>query len=200
MMSDNLLGSGLFSNTRQAVLALLYGQPDCSFYTLQIVGTAKTGRGAVQRELKTLTGAGIILREVQGRQVYYRANQNCPIFSELKSLVLKTFGVAEIIREALQPAAKDIQSAFIFGSMAAGKDRKSSDVDLMIVGDISFAKIVALLAPAEAKIGRELNTIVYPATEFQQKVKTDHYFVKNVMDSEKIFIIGDENGLNRLAE
>ena len=198
-MSDNLLGSGLFSNTRQAVLALLYGQTDCSFYTLQILETVKTGRGSVQRELKTLTDAGIILREVQGRQVYYRANQNCPIFTELKSVVLKTFGVADIIRQSLQPVAGKIQTAFIFGSLAAGNDRKSSDVDLLVVGDISFAQIVSHLAPAESKIGWELNTIVYSPAEFQHKVKTDHYFVKNVINSPKIFIIGDESDLNKLA-
>ena len=199
-MSNNLLASGLFSNTRQAVLALLFGQPDSSFYTLQIVEMVKTGRGSVQRELKTLTDSGIILRQVQGRQVYYQANQNCPVFNELKSLVLKIFGVADIIRRSLQPAANDIQSAFIFGSVAAGNSKKSSDIDLMIVGRATFGRIVLLLAPAESQIGRELNTVVYPVAEFQQKLKTDHYFIKNVINNPKIFIIGDENGLNRLAQ
>jgi predicted transcriptional regulator len=100
-MNENLLRSGLFGKTRQAVLALLYGQADSSFYTKQILDTVKIGRGTVQRELKNLTDMGIIVREVQGRQVYYRANARCPIFDELKNIVRKTFGVADVIREAV---------------------------------------------------------------------------------------------------
>jgi DNA-binding transcriptional ArsR family regulator len=101
-MNENLLCGGLFGKTRQAVLALLYGRADSSFYTKQILDAVKIGRGTVQRELKNLTDAGIIIREVQGRQVYYRANARCPIFDELKSIVRKTFGVADVIRQSLR--------------------------------------------------------------------------------------------------
>jgi DNA-binding transcriptional ArsR family regulator len=94
-MNDSLLSNGLFSKTRQAVLAFLYSRVDTSFYTKQVLDAVKIGRGTVQRELKNLTDAGIIIREVQGRQVYYRANEHCPIFNELKGIVRKTFGVAD---------------------------------------------------------------------------------------------------------
>ena len=104
-MNDNLLCSGLFGKTRQVVLALLYGRADSSFYTKQILDAVKIGRGTVQRELKNLTDTSIITREVQGRQVYYRANAQCPIFNELKSIVRKTFGVADVIRLSLETVA-----------------------------------------------------------------------------------------------
>lgn len=198
-MNNNLLGNGLFSNTRQAVLALLYGRTDSSFYTKQILDTVKIGRGTVQRELKNMSDSGIIIREVQGRQVYYRANTQCPIYHELKSLVRKTFGVADVLRQSLAPATPKIKLAFIFGSIAAGTEKKASDIDLMVVGAVSFGDAVSLLSPAEEKLGREVNTVVYPVAEFQKKVKADHYFVKNVINGKKIFIIGDESELNRLA-
>jgi len=199
-MNDNLLCSGLFGKTRQAVLALLYGREDSSFYTKQILDAVKIGRGAVQRELKNLTDTGIITREVQGRQVYYRANAQCPIFNELKSIVRKTFGVADVIRQSLATVADKIRVAFIFGSIARSADDRRSDIDVMVVGAISFGDTVNLLSTAEEKLGREVNVVVYPISEFKQKVREDHHFVKTVLDGEKIFLVGDEGELRRLAD
>ncbi len=199
-MSENSLCSGLFGKTRQAVLALLYGQVDKPFYTKQILDAVKIGRGTVQRELKNLTDTGIIIREVQGRQVYYRANARCPIFDELKSIVRKTFGVADVIRQSLAASADEIWIAFIFGSVARSADDRRSDIDLMAVGRISFGDVVSLLGPAEEKLAREINPVVYPVAEFKKKVKDDHYFVRTVLEGEKIFVIGDDHELRRLAE
>jgi len=199
-MNENLLCSGLFGKTRQAVLALLYGRVDSSFYTKQILDAVKIGRGTVQRELKNLTDTGIIIREVQGRQVYYRANARCPIFDELKNIVRKTFGMADVIRESLAPNADKIRVAFIFGSVARSTDDRRSDIDLMVVGRVSFGDVVSLLTPAEQKLGREVNAVVYPVAEFRKKVKEDHHFVKTVLEDEKIFVIGDEDELRKLAE
>ncbi|MBN1189061.1 MAG: nucleotidyltransferase domain-containing protein [Dehalococcoidales bacterium] len=199
-MNGNKLSNGLFGKTRQSVLALLYGRIDSSFYTKQVLDAVKTGRGTVQRELKNLTDAGIIIREVQGRQVYYRANEYCPIFNELKSIVRKTFGIADVIRQSLADEANKIRLAFIFGSVARSADDRRSDIDVMVVGNISFGKIVDLLSPAEDKLSREINAVVYPVSEFRQKVQQDHHFVKTVLDEDKIFIIGDEGELRRLVK
>lgn len=199
-MNENLLCSGLFGKTRQVVLALLYGRADSSFYTKQILDAVKIGRGTVQRELKNLTDTGIIVREVQGKQVYYRANTQCPIFDELKSIVRKTFGVADVIRQSLAINADKIRVAFIFGSVARSADDRRSDIDLMVVGKISFGDVVSLLTPAEQKLGREVNPVVYSIAEFKKKVKENHHFVKTVLEEEKIFVIGDEDELRKLAE
>jgi len=199
-MNENLLCSGLFGKTRQVVLALLYGRADSSFYTKQILDAVKIGRGTVQRELKNLTDTGIIIREVQGKQVYYRANTQCPIFDELKSIVRKTFGVADVIRQSLAINTDKIRVAFIFGSVARSTDDRRSDIDLMLVGKISFGDVVSLLTPVEQKLGREVNPVVYSIAEFKKKVKEDHHFVKTVLEEEKIFVIGDEDELRKLAE
>jgi len=199
-MIDNSLCKGLFGKTRQAVLALLYGRPDTSFYTKQVLDAVKSGRGTVQRELKNLTETGIIIREVQGRQVYYRANEKCPIFNELKGIVRKTFGVADVLRQSLAPKADNVRLAFIFGSVARSADDRRSDIDVIVVGEISFGDVVSLFSPAEEGLGREVNPVVYPVAEFKKKVKEDHHFVKTVLEDEKIFLIGDKDELRRLAE
>jgi predicted nucleotidyltransferase len=198
-MNEKLLCSGLFGKTRQAVLALLYGRADSSYYTKQVLDAVKIGRGTVQRELKNLTDSGIIIREVQGRQVYYRANEKCPIFNELKSIVRKTFGVADVLRQSLSPVADRLYIAFIFGSVARSEDDRRSDIDLMVVGKIAFGEVVALLKPAEERVGREVNPVVYSVAEFKKKVKEDHHFVGTVLVEDKIFIIGNEDELGKLA-
>jgi len=198
-MNDNLLCNGLFGKTKQSVLALLYGHADSSFYTKQILDAVKSGRGTVQRELKNLNETGIIIREVQGRQVYYKANVKCPIFNELKIIVRKTFGMADVIRHSLEMETDKIQLAFIFGSVARAADDRKSDVDVMVIGAISFGDVVSLLTPAEEELGREVNAVVYPISEFTQKVNTDHTFVKTVLEGDKIFLIGDESELTRLV-
>ncbi len=198
-MNENFC-SGLFGKTRQAVLALLYGQTDRSFYTKQILDSVKIGRGTVQRELKNLTDTGIIIREVQGRQVYYRANEKCPIFNELKSIVRKTFGIADVIRQSLAAKADKMRVAFVFGSVAMSTDDRRSDIDLMVVGEITFGELISLLKPAEKQVGREITAVVYPVAEFKKKVKDDHHFVKTVLEGEKIFVIGSEGELRRLVK
>ena len=199
-MNDNLLCNGLFGKTRQAVLALLYGQADSSFYTKQILDAVKIGRGTVQRELKNLTDAGIITREVQGRQVYYRANEKCPLFNELKSIVRKTFGIADVIRQSLEPIADKIQVAFIFGSIASGTEQRTSDIDVMVIGETTFDEVVSAISQAEETIQREINSVVYPVAEFRKKIRSNQHFLKTVLEGETIFLIGDDGELARLVK
>lgn len=196
---DNV-GTTLFGKARRGILSLLYGHVGEEYYLRQIVRTLGIGVGPVQRELKQLTDSGIIKRRVHGRQVYYQANPSTPIFKELKSLITKTIGVADILHSALLPSAEQIKIAFIFGSIARGSEGKTSDIDIMVVGNISFEDVTSLLSSAEKQLGREINSVVYPTTEFQQKIRDDHHFVSNVLDGEKIFLIGDELELERLTK
>jgi predicted nucleotidyltransferase len=197
--NDDSIRGGLFGKTRRAVLALLFGHTDRSFYTKQILDAVGIGRGTVQRELKSLTEKGLIVREVKGRQVYYQANPECPIFDELRRIVRKSFGVADVIKESLAQARDRIWVSFIFGSIARNTDDIQSDVDVMIVGSLSFGDAVKLLSTAEETLGREVNPVVYSVSEFQQKVREDHHFVTNILEDDKIFVIGDDDELGRLA-
>ncbi|MCF8079868.1 MAG: nucleotidyltransferase domain-containing protein [Desulfobacterales bacterium] len=193
------LGAALFGKSRRAVLGLLYGHPDQAFYLRQIARTTGTGIGAVQRELRQLTDAGILLREKIGNQVHFQANKDCPVFEELKSLVIKTAGVADILKAALSTLSDRIRVAFLFGSMASANGNADSDVDVMIVGDVSFKEAVEALAPTQDALGREVNPVVYGSDEFEKKRNEGHHFVLSVLESPKIFLIGSEDDLGALG-
>jgi predicted nucleotidyltransferase len=195
------IGSALFGAARQAVLRLLFEHPGERFYQSRIVRELGLGSGVIQRELVRLTNAGILLREVEGRQTYYQANPACPVFGELRGLVRKTFGVADVLRAGLAPLAHRIRLAFLYGSFAASEETVASDIDLMIVGDgLSLATIVPALREAQASLGREVNPSVYGIEEFRRKLATGHHFLTSVVAGPKIVLIGGENELTRMAE
>ena len=193
------LGPTLFGKTRRAVLALLYSHPDESFYLRQIARVTGAGMGSLQRELKQLSEAGIIRRSEIGRQTFFKANSDCPVFSELRNLIIKTFGVADVLRAALSPLADAIWVAFIFGSMAGSEFKQGSDLDVMVIGDTAFAEVVAALSSVQETLAREINPTVYPPDEFKSKLAGGHHFLKTVLNGPKLFLIGDENELEELV-
>jgi len=190
----------LFGKTRRAVLSLLYSHVDEAFYLRQIVRVAGVGLGAVQRELKLLSDAEIIQRIVRGRQVYYQANPQCPVFEELKALVIKTVGIAAIVQAALAPLADRIRIAGIYGSIARSEEHRGSDVDLLVVGKVTFAEIVSALDQAQKTINREINPTVYPVDEFQSKLSAGHHFLSTIVEKPIFFLFGDKRELARLAK
>lgn len=199
-LKSEILSTTLFNKTRRAILALLYGHPEKAFYIRHILRVVNTGHGAVQRELKRLTEAAILQRSAQGHQVYYQANKESLVFQELKSIITKTAGIGDTLRKALAPLAERIKIACIYGSVARGEEDQYSDIDLLIVGDVTFAEIVKSLQNAQQILGREINPTVYPISEFLLRITEEHYFIQNVLDSPRIFIMGDEDELNRLVE
>jgi predicted nucleotidyltransferase len=200
MVTTLSVGNVLFGKTRQAVLGLLLTHPDESFHLRQIVRLAGSGVGATQRELSMLVAAGILVREQRGRQVYFQVNRASPIFGELRGLVMKTSGLAEVLRTALEPLRKHIEVAFVFGSMARLEESKSSDVDLMIIGDVRLADVARALTGPMRQLSREVNPIIYPREELARKVASRHHFVTEVLTGPKIFLIGDDHDLAGLAE
>lgn len=191
--------SGLFGKTRQSVLSVLYIHPDESFYLRQLSRMTGIQMGALQRELKQLSDNGIIHRNVQGKQVYFQANKDCPIFHELKSIIVKTVGIADVVRSALSSIEKKIRTALIYGSFARGDERKGSDVDLLVIGDVALKEVVSSLGHAQQTIGREINPAVYPAMEFRKRVREKHHFLSSVVDEPAIFLIGDKGELEKMA-
>jgi uncharacterized protein len=195
----NSLSSVLFGNTRQAVLGLLFGRSDESFYLREIARRLDIGLGAVQRELGQLTKAGIIRKSYRGNNVFFQAEKDSPIFAELKGLVIKTSGFAEILKNALREHSKSIEYTFIYGSIAKGEGNFASDIDLMVIGKVSFKDVVSALSQAQESLEREINPTVYSSKEFLQKVETGHNFIANVIKNDKIFIIGDQCEFERLV-
>ncbi|MBI4830816.1 MAG: ArsR family transcriptional regulator [Candidatus Lindowbacteria bacterium] len=194
------LAKSLFGKTRRAVLSLLLTHSDEAFYVRQIARACGAGLGAVQRELKNLTDAGIIQRAVRGNSVYYQANRDCPVFPELKNLLIKTTGVADVLRTALAPLKRHIRMAFLYGSFARGNERRGSDVDVLVVGDVSFADVVTALNAAQTALQREINPTVYSRDEFSAKLANRKHFLNSLLKDKKVFLIGNERDLARLAE
>jgi uncharacterized protein len=179
------------------VLGWLLGHADEAYYLRELVRHTGGAVGAVQRELEQLTAAGLVHRDVRGKQVYFQANREAAIFPELQGLFAKTAGLVGILREALMPLAGRVQAAFVFGSAARGELRASSDVDLMVVGEASFGDVVAAVRGAEHRLGRDVNPTVYSLNEFQAKVRTKHHFLTTVLAEPKMFVFGGDDELSR---
>ena len=190
----------LFGKTRLAVLALLFTHDSETFYLREIIGLLGLGRGAVQRELSRLTEAGLVLRTVSGNQVHYQANRQSFVFDEIKSLMTKTTGVADVLLDALRGFDSRIKFALIYGSTANGTADAISDVDLCVIGDTSFADISNALSGAQLTLGRDVNPTVYSLREFKKKLREGHHFVNAVCDGPKIFLIGDADELRKMGE
>jgi len=185
----------LFGGTRRRVLGWLLGHADEAYYLRQIARLTGAGLGAVQRELEQLTAAGLVQRTARGRQVYFQANRDAPVFPELRSIFAKTVGLADVLREALAPLADRGLVAFIFGSAARGELRAASDIDLVVVGEIEFATVVGALAQAHERLGRDVNPSVYPPAEFRDKLARKHHFLTSIMREPRVFIIGGDDEL-----
>ncbi len=179
----------LFPWVRRDILALLFTRPGEAFYLREIVRATRGGRGAVAREVHSLTEAGILRRDRRGNRTYYRADPDCPIYSELRRLILKTTGLADILRRALG-AVKSIRLAFVYGSAAKGTLDAKSDVDILIVTDAPFGDVSGALLPAQEGLGRQISPTVYSTQEFAEKQEARNHFLSRVLDGPKIMLVG----------
>jgi uncharacterized protein len=199
MSTHNGLADLLFGRTRGAIMALLYGHADQSFYTRQIAREVEASVGAVQRELENLSKVGLIIRSSMGSQVFYQANRDAPIFREMQTLVNKTVGIFSVLRSALHPLANRVSVAFVYGSLAREEETAKSDVDLMVVGKATLNEILSRLSTVEKSIGRPINPTVYSVAEFKSKLANGNHFLTAVIKGQKAFLLGDEDELRKMG-
>lgn len=191
------IADALFTQTQQRVLSVLFGNVARSYYASEIIARAQIGSGAVQREIARLEASGLITSERIGNQKHYRANERSPVFEPLRELVLRTTGLADVLRDALAPLAPQLVAAFVFGSIARREDNASSDVDLFVVSDtLSLADLFGALERARRQLGREVNPIVHSRLEIATLRRKKNSFIERVMEQPKIWIYGDEDGLS----
>ena len=189
--TDTSIADALFSGVQQRVIGLLFGEPERSFYSNEIVRRVASGRGALQRELERLTQAGLVTVNLSGRQKYFQANPNSPIFNEICAIVRKTFGLTLVLKQALTSVPGSVYWAFIYGSVAKGSDTAGSDIDLMVVADgLSYSVLFEHLAPVEQQLGRKINPTLYTAAEFQTRRLRDNHFLKRVLEQTPIELQG----------
>ena len=189
----------LFGKIRSQILALLLTHPDEPYYLREVARRIAASPGTVQRELEWLTQLGLLRKTIRGPHTYYQADASHPLFPELQRLMVKTAGAGDIIRRALLPSQTDIRVAFLYGSFASGEIRGRSDIDLLIIGNVSFSRIAEALSSAQQELGREINPAVYSEEEFAAKLAQKHHFLTSVMLGPKIFVLGTLDELTRLA-
>lgn len=189
----------LFGAYRRDVLARLLLHPEESLHVRELARALGKPPGTLLRELNALAAAGVLVRRPVGNQVHFQANPASPIYEELRGILKKTVGVADVLREALAPLGGNVRAAFVYGSVARGDERARSDLDVMVVGDASFGDVVAALAPVQESLRREVNPNVYPALEFRKKLAAGDPFLKRVLAERKIFIVGGEDDLGKPA-
>ena len=197
MGTASTLSDTLFGRTRGAVLAVLFGHVGESYYLRQLARMTGIALGPVQRELRQLVDAGLVIRKSLGTHTFYSANQASPVFPEMRSLVAKTVGVHDVLLAALHPLERKINLAFVYGSVARSSEGHQSDVDLMIVGKVPFGDVVERIADAQKTLNREINPTVYTVNEFRSKARGNS--LKTVLGEKKLFLIGDENVLRELG-
>ena len=188
----------LFGAYRRKTLALLLLHPHKSFYVREIARITDIPAGSLHRELKLLTNAGLLTRTTAGNQVRYQSNRDSPVFTELASIFRKTAGLVDVLREALSGLEKTVELAYVFGSMAQGKEQASSDVDVLVAGQVSFEDIVQAMAPTHTRLGREVNPVVMTVEVLRDKYLAGDRFVNRIISEPKLFVMGNEDDLGKL--
>jgi predicted nucleotidyltransferase len=189
MLTYTNLGA-LFSRTRSGVLAVLALATEQELHVREIARRSGLSAPGAADELRSLEELGILTARRVGRQKLYRMNPDSPIYAELTSIMRKTAGLADQVRAALQPLAGRIELAYIYGSMASGKARSSSDVDVMVVGSISSMDVAEALDDVSRRLGREINATVYAAEEYARKVSLGRGFPFTAHSGARIMLLG----------
>jgi len=190
------LSNALFSKVQQRVLGLIFGQPERSFYMSEIMRNVRSGTGAVARELSRLQQSGLVSVERIGNQKHYRANHQSPIFSELRSLVIKTVALTGPLRKSLESCADGIKAAFVYGSVAKGVDTARSDIDLMVIGDeLDYSELYAALQNVESALGRKISPMFLSSTDWRRKALEKGSFISKINALPKDFVLGSESDL-----
>lgn len=193
------IAAQLLGHTRSAVLATLLLRPETSLHVRELARLTGVSAGSLHRELRLLAELGLLVRQEIGRQVHYRANEASPIFAELAGLLRKTTGLVDVLRDALAPLGGNVSMAFVYGSVAAGTERASSDVDVMVLGSAGFAEVVRALASAHTALRREVNPTVMSAREFAQRLAAGDGFARSVAKGERLWLIGTEDDFAELV-
>lgn len=183
--------SFMFPEVRQRVLCLLLLNPERRCHVREIARLINTTAGSLHRELSRLAKDEVLLREVSGSQVYYQANTSLPIFAELVSILRKTVGLANVLELALSSLRHKINVAFVYGSIASGKENVNSDIDVLVIGDITFAEVATALHDQQEILGREINPKVYHPSEWNRLEKEKNAFIIELLKKPKIMIIGN---------
>jgi len=190
----------LFSPYRRQVLAVLFLRPDEQFHVRELERITGVSAGSLHRELKAMAESGLLLREKIGNQVFYRANRDCTIYEELAAIFRKTMGLTSLLQDALSDLDDKIDAAFVFGSMASGRQTAGSDLDICVLGEASLLEVVKALSPVQETLQREVNPVVMTAKKFSDLSGRKDRFVTRVLNEPILFVKANRDELAELTE
>ena len=199
MSNNTSLMDLLFSPARQRVLAILLLQPDSTFHLRELARQAASNAGTLARELDKLTQTGLLLRSELGNQVRYQANRAHPLFDDLAAMFRKTHGLAPLLHDTLLALDAQIELALVFGSMARGSATAGSDIDLLVIGTVSFADLVRVLHPLQQILGREINPVLYSRQEFVARLTRQDAFAMEITATPRIWIKGTDEAISNIT-
>ena len=196
-MRTNVMLDALMPRVRQKLLAATILHPEKSWYLRELAKFLNMTPSSIQNDLVSLNKTGILNKTASGNRVYFSANQDCPIFTELKTMLLKTVGLVDILKNCLKPLSKKTAVAFVYGSVAAGTESSESDIDLFIVGSVKLAEVATRIRTAEHQLHRSVNPIVLTETEVKTKLNGKNHFIETVRQAEKLFLLGEHSELGK---
>lgn len=187
-----VLDTLLLGKTRAALLREMFMNPDRRLSFNELVRRVKSGDGAVARELRTLIDAGLLVEEREGNQRFLLARRSSPVFEELKSFIAKTSGAPAAVREALGALEGKVAVAFIFGSVAQGRERPESDLDLFVIGSAGFSELMERLRELEKRLGRPVQLLCFDANSAQDRQSLRKASMRKILTGPKQFVLGDD--------
>ena len=199
MRKNASLLDSLLPSVRQGVLAATLTQPEKWWYLSELAQFLHTRPSSLQRELRSLEQSGILQQRKDGRRTYFKAETRSPIFRELRSIFQKTVGLVPTLRQTLRPFENKITCAFVYGSVARGEERATSDVDFMVIGNVGLAQLSPVLRKAEKRLGREVNVTNYSVDEFRKKVAEGDHFLATVLKGDLQFVKGEQGDLDAVV-
>jgi predicted nucleotidyltransferase len=189
------IATALFTDSQTQVLRWLFGQPGRAYHINELLRLTGLGSASLQRELNKLAEAGLVRSERVGNLRKFQANAESPVYGELVALTRKTLGVEPLLREALVPLAPKLETAFIYGSVAKGTDTAKSDIDVMLIGkNLLLSKVLELLVPLEAQLGRKINPTCLTPAEFRRRRAERDSFVNRVLARPTLPLMGEVPG------
>lgn len=189
----------LFPKTRQRLLATTMLAPKGWLYMSQLAEHVGTSPSSLQRELQRFTEAGILERRQDGRRIYYRARPDSPVFRELRGLMTKTVGIIPTLRAEMENLGKGLKWAAVYGSIAREEEGATSDIDVLVVGDLRSAELIELTRRVGTQFGREVNIRHYSEREFSNKIKGGDHFLASILKSRMIGLAGSRDELEEAA-
>ena len=190
----------LFPRVRRGVLSATLTRPDKWWYLSELAHFLHTRPSSLQRELAALVQSGILEQRRDGRRTYFKAETRSPIFGDLRSIFEKTVGLVPTLKTVLRPFEDRIACAFIYGSVARREERATSDIDLMIIGEVGLSELSTTLRKAEKRLGREVNVTNYSVDEFGRKVAESDHFLTTVLKGNLEFVKGEQRDLGAIRK